>query len=234
MTGTLYVVATPIGHLGDLSARARETLAAVRLIAAEDTRHTATLLAHHGVKTPLTSFYDAIERTKTPELLRRLTAGDSIALVSDAGTPGIADPGGHLIPRAIAAGIPVVAIPGPCAAITALIVSGLPMDRFVFEGYLPPKGGPRRRRLEALRGEPRTIICYETPHRLIKSLAAIREILGDVPMSVARELTKQFEEVRRGTVSQHMEHFEARPPRGEFVLVFRSMPLDAAPGGVVY
>lgn len=236
MPGTLYVVATPIGNLGDLSPRAVETLKAVDLIAAEDTRHTAILLKHAGVTTPVTSFYDAIERRKTPELIRRLAAGESVALVSDAGTPGIADPGGYLIPQAIAAGIPVVAIPGPCAAITALVASGLSMERFVFEGYLPVKPGKRRRRLEALRGDERTVVCYETPHRLVKSLSAIHEVLGDVPMSVARELTKQFEEIRRGPVSAHLAHFTAHPPKGEFVLVFRAAAeaLDTRPSDVVY
>lgn len=221
MAGTLTLVATPIGHLGDLSARAIETLQSADLIAAEDTRHTKILLARHGIVTPLTPFYDAIERRKTPALIRRLQAGEKIALVSDAGTPGIADPGGYLIPRAVAAGIPVVAIPGPCAAIAALVVSGLPMGRFVFEGYLPAKAGKLRRRLEALKGEERTVVCYETPHRLVKSLAVIQEVLGDVPMSIARELTKQFEEVQRGKVSEHLAHFQANPPKGELVLVFR-------------
>lgn len=222
MPGTLYVVATPIGNLGDFSARAVETLNVVAVIAAEDTRHTGILLKQYGIATPVTSVYDAVERRKTPELIRRLAAGESVALVSDAGTPGIADPGGYLIPQAISAGIPVVAIPGPCAAITALVASGLPMERFVFEGYLPVKPGKLRRRLEALRGEERTVVCYETPHRLVKSLSAIHEVLGDVPMSVARELTKQFEEIRRGPMSEHLAHFTAHPPKGEFVLVFRA------------
>ena len=223
-SGMLYIVATPIGHLGDLSARAIETLTSVDLIAAEDTRHTRGLLQHYGIQTPMTSFYDAIERRKTPELLAKLRAGARIALVSDAGTPGIADPGGYLIPQVIAAGIPVVTIPGACAAIAALVVSEFPMERFVFEGYLPVKSGKLQRRLEALRVEERTIVCYETPHRLIKSLTAIRAMLGDVPMAVARELTKQFEEVRRGPVSEHLQHFQAHTPRGEFVLVFRAGP----------
>ncbi|OGX38977.1 MAG: 16S rRNA (cytidine(1402)-2'-O)-methyltransferase [Omnitrophica WOR_2 bacterium RIFCSPHIGHO2_02_FULL_68_15] len=222
MPGTLYLVATPIGNLGDFTARAVEVLRGAALIAAEDTRHAQILLARYEIPTPVESFYDAVERAKTPALLRRLGEGQSVALISDAGTPGIADPGGYLIPQALAAGVPVVAIPGPCAALAALTVSGLPMDRFVFEGYLPQKPGPRRRRLEALTGEPRTIVCYETPHRLMKSLAAIQEVLGDVRMSVARELTKQFEEVRRGTVAEHRAHFEHHPPRGEFVLVFRA------------
>ena len=222
MPGTLYVVATPIGNLGDLSARAVEVLRTAELIAAEDTRHTRILLARHGITTPMTSFYDAIERRKTPELIAKLRAGAWIALVSDAGTPGIADPGGYLVPQVIAAGIPVVAIPGPCAALAALVVSGLPMERFVFEGYLPVKVGKLRRQLESLRGEGRTIVCYETPHRLLKHLAAIREILGDISMSVARELTKHFEEIRRGVVSEHLAHFQRHPPKGEFVLVFRA------------
>lgn len=231
MTGTLYVVATPIGHLGDLSVRAVEVLRTVDLIAAEDTRHTRGLLAHYGLQTPMTSCYDAVERRKTPELIAKLRAGARIALVSDAGTPGIADPGGYLVPQVLAEGIPVVAIPGPCAALAALVVSGLPMERFVFEGYLPVKPGKRQRRLEALRVEERTVVCYETPHRLVKSLAAIQEALGDVPMAVARELTKQFEEVRRGLVSEHLQHFQAHAPRGEFVLVFRPL---TNPRAVVY
>lgn len=220
--GTLYVVATPIGHLDDCSARAVETLRSVALIAAEDTRHTRRLLERYGLRVPMVSFYDAVERPRTAELLHRLQRGEPVALVSDAGTPGIADPGGHLIPRAIEAGVPVVAIPGPCAAIAALVVSGLPMDRFVFEGYLPVKPGKLRHRLGALRTESRTIVCFETPHRLVKTLTAIREVLGDVRMSVARELTKQFEEVRRGPASEHLAHFTEHPPRGEFVLVLRA------------
>lgn len=222
MPGTLYLVATPIGNLGDMTARAVEVLRGVALIAAEDTRHARILLARYAITTPVESFYDAVERARTPALVTRLADGQSVALISDAGTPGIADPGGHLIPQALAAGAPVVAVPGPCAALAALTVSGLPMDRFVFEGYLPPKGGKRRRALEALAGEPRTVVCYETPHRLLKSLADIRAVLGDVPMSVARELTKSFEEVRRGTVSEHQTHFQQHPPRGEFVLAFRA------------
>lgn len=216
------MVATPIGNLGDVTGRALEVLRTAGLIAVEDTRHARIFLDRYGVTTPTLSLYDAVERRKTPELIRRLQQGGAVALVSDAGTPGIADPGGYLIPQAIAAGIPVIAIPGPCAAIAALVVSGLPMERFVFEGYLPVKPGKRRRRLESLRGEERTVVCYETPHRLLKSLSAIQEVLGDIPMSVARELTKQFEEVRRGTVSQHLAHFRAHPPKGEFVLVFKS------------
>ena len=215
-------MATPIGHLGDCSARALETLQTVELIAAEDTRQTQRLLARHGITTPCASFYDAVERRKTPGLLARLQQGARIALVSDAGTPGIADPGGYLIPQALAAGIPVIAIPGPCAALAALVVSGFPMDRFVFEGYLPSKTGKRQRRLEALRGEPRTIVCYETPHRLLKSLAAIQATLGEISLCVARELTKVFEEVRRGPVEAHLEHFRDHPPRGELTLVFRA------------
>ena len=222
MSGTLYLVATPIGHLSDVTTRALEVLRSADLIAAEDTRHTKILLTHYGLDKPLTSVYDAVERAKTPQLIEQLRQGRTIALVSDAGTPGVADPGGYLIPQAIAAGVPVVAIPGPCAAITALVVSGLPMERFVFEGYLPVKPGKRTQRLQALRGESRTIVCYETPHRLLKSLAAIHEVLGDVPMSVARELTKRFEEVRRGRVSEHLQHFQQHPPKGEFVLVFRA------------
>jgi len=227
--GTLFVVATPIGNLADISRRALDALRTVRLIAAEDTRRTRKLLSRHGITTPVASFYDAVERPKTPELLARLAGGESVALVCDAGTPGIADPGGHLIPQAIRAGIPVAAIPGPCAAIAALVVSGLPMERFVFEGYLPVKPGKRRKILEAWSKEHRTIVCYEAPHRLVRSLTEILDVVGDVPMSAARELTKQFEEVRRGRVREILAHFQGTPPRGELTLVLRAAPSGNAP-----
>jgi 16S rRNA (cytidine1402-2'-O)-methyltransferase len=218
MAGTLFLVATPIGNLDDITLRALETLTTVALIACEDTRQTAKLLARHQIRTPLASLHDHNERQRTPELLERLRSGAAIALVSDGGTPLISDPGWWLVRRAIDEGLPVTWIPGPTAAIGALVLSGLPTDRFIFEGFLPVKPGERRRRLEALRGEARTVIAYESPHRLLKTLRDMREIMGDVQVSCGRELTKRFEEVVRGRVSEAIRHFEAHAPRGEFVL----------------
>jgi len=217
--GTLYVVATPIGNLKDLSARAVETLKAVDLVACEDTRQTGKLLAHEGIRKPLVSLHEHNERLRAPGLIEQLNAGRSIALVSDGGTPLISDPGWWLVHRAIEAQIPVRWIPGPTALIGGLVLSGLPTDRFVFEGFLPAKAGARRQRLEALKGETRTVILYESPHRLLRTLHEIRETLGDISMACARELTKMFEEVRRGKASELLSHFEQHPPRGEFVLV---------------
>ena len=216
--GTLYVVATPIGNLKDITLRAIETLKSVALIACEDTRQTQKLLHHYEIRKPLVSVHDHNERARTPELLDRLRAGDSVALVSDGGTPLISDPGWWLVHRAIEEQLPVSWIPGPTALIGALVLSGLPMERFVFEGFLPIKSGARRKRLEALKHEERTIILYEAPHRVLKVLQEIREVMGDVSMTCARELTKTFEEVRRGMASGLVHHFEQHLPRGEFVI----------------
>lgn len=222
MSGTLYVVATPIGNLGDLARRAIETLKAVDLIACEDTRQTGKLLKHYQIDKPLTSLHDHNERQQTPGLIDRLKQGRSIALVSDGGTPLVSDPGWWLAHRAIDEQIPVSWVPGPAALIGGLVLSGLPTDRFVFEGFLPPKPGARRKRLEALKQETRTIVLYESPHRLLKTLRDIREVLGDVRMAAARELTKMFEEVQRGHVSDLVKHFEQKPPKGELVIVFHN------------
>jgi 16S rRNA (cytidine1402-2'-O)-methyltransferase len=222
MSGTLFVVGTPIGNLGDLSPRALETLRAADVIACEDTRQTGRLLHRHGLARPLVSLHDHNERQRVPGLLERLREGRSVALVSDGGTPLVSDPGWRLVHEAAAAHLPVTWIPGPAACIGALVLSGLPAERFVFEGFLPAKAGARRARLEALRGERRTIILYESPHRLLKTLREIREALGEVPVTCARELTKMFEEVRRGRVSELIAAFERRPPRGEVTLVFRA------------
>lgn len=215
--GILYLVATPIGNLGDLSHRAVEVLKAADLIACEDTRHSRILLDHYGIRKPLTSFHDFSEKRRAPELVEKAKNGAKIALVSDAGTPGIADPGFRLVAEAIREGVRLEAIPGPSAFVTALVLSGFPTDRFAFEGFLPVKDGQRRNRLKALTGENRTVIFYESPHRILKSLAAIRETLGDPEIAVARELTKKFEEVLRGKASE----VEARlkKPLGEFVIV---------------
>ena len=225
MTGTLYIVATPIGNLQDITLRAIETLKRADLIACEDTRHSATLLRAHGIHAPTTSYHSYSGQGKSQQLLERVREGQRVALISDAGLPGISDPGTALIQQAIAEGLPVEVIPGPSASLMALVLSGLPTDRFVFEGFLPVKPGPRRKRLEALRNEPRTAIVYESPHRLLKTLAAIEEVLGDVTMSCSRELTKQFEETRREPVSALRAHFTQHSPRGEFVLVLPPMRL---------
>ena len=220
MGGTLFIVSTPIGNLKDITLRALETLKGVDAVACEDTRQTGKLLAHYEIKKPLTALHDHNERFKTPELVNRLKGGQSIALVSDGGTPLISDPGWRLVHEAIAADVPVTWIPGASALLGALVLSGLPVDKFVFEGFLPPKSAARQRRLSFLKQEARTVILYESPHRLVKTLTDIRDILGDIEIACARELTKLFEEVRREKVTQMLAHFEKHPPRGEFVLVF--------------
>jgi 16S rRNA (cytidine1402-2'-O)-methyltransferase len=219
MAGVLYIVSTPIGNLEDISFRALRVLKEVATVAAEDTRHTKTLLAHYGIGTPLTSYHDFNKEEKAPVLLERLKDGHSVALVSDAGTPTISDPGYFLITQALAAGITVVPVPGPSAVLTALAASGLPTDAFVFEGFLPRKSGPRRRLLESLRDERRTVIVFESPHRLRSSLELIREILGDRRIVLARELTKIHEEFLRGTAEELLKTLGARTIRGELTLV---------------
>ncbi len=218
--GTLYIIGTPIGNLRDVTLRALDTLRDVALIACEDTRQTAKLLAAQQIRTPMVSLHDHNERQRTPELLARLKAGDSVALVCDGGTPLISDPGWWLVRRALDAEVPVGWVAGPTALIGALVLSGLPTERFVFEGFLPAKPGQRRARLESLKGEPRTVVLYESPHRLLKMLADVEAIFGDIVMSVSRELTKRFEETRREPVSRLRAHFAQQPPRGEFVIVF--------------
>jgi 16S rRNA (cytidine1402-2'-O)-methyltransferase len=218
----LYIVSTPIGNLKDITIRAVEVLKAADLIAAEDTRHTGGLLKHYDIHTPVTSYFEHNEQTKARYLLGLLREGKNIALVSDAGTPGVSDPGYRLIRLALDNGISVTVVPGPCAAIAALSLSGLPNDRFCFEGFLPAKPGARRRRLAALKGEDRTVIFYESPHRLVKSLADIAEVLGDPEVVIARELTKKFEEVKAGRATELAAAFTASPPRGEFVLLVKA------------
>ena len=216
--GTLYVVATPIGNLEDITLRALRVLREVDLIAAEDTRHTGRLLAHYGISTPQTSYHDHNKRLKLEPILEALTQGD-VALVCDAGTPGLSDPGYRLVREALARGFPVVPVPGPSALVAALVVSGLPTDAFVFLGFLPRRSGERRRLLAEVADQQRTLVAFEAPHRLLESLADIETVLGDRPIAVARELTKLHEEVWRGTVRQARAHFEAHPPRGEITLV---------------
>lgn len=218
--GTLYIVATPIGNLEDITLRALRTLAGVDMIAAEDTRRTRNLLTHHGISRPLVSYHDHNKVKQAPRLLAMLQVPQSVALVTDAGTPGIADPAYYLLQVVLPQDIPVVPIPGVTAAMTALSVSGLPTDRFVFEGFLPIKAGRRRQRLEALREEPRTIVFYESPHRLLKLLQEIGDHLGtDRRVMIGRELTKRFEEIRRGTASSLLAELASRSIRGEFTVI---------------
>lgn len=220
VTGTLFLVGTPIGNLGDLGRRAAETLAAVDLIAAEDTRRTGRLLAHlQLVDRPLVSFFEGNERQRTGQLLARLREGRSVALVTDGGMPAISDPGFRLVRACAAEGIEVRVVPGPSAAIAGLTVSGLPTDRFVFEGFLPRKASERRRRLRELATEPRTIVCFESPKRTRSFLAEALEVLGDRPAAVARELTKLHEETVRGRLSELIAHIGDEGLRGEVVVV---------------
>lgn len=227
--GTLYIVGTPIGNLEDITQRALRILREVAVIAAEDTRQTRKLLNHFGINTPAVSYHEHNLRTAGPALIQRLIAGEDVALVTDAGMPAISDPGEDLVRLAIEAGVAVVPIPGPTAFATALVVSGLSTERFVFEGFLPNKGKERRAALERLKTEPRTVMLYEAPHRVTDTLADLRDALGDRPMAAARELTKLYEEVRRGTPAELLAHFEAHQPRGEFVLVI-SGAQPQAPG----
>jgi 16S rRNA (cytidine1402-2'-O)-methyltransferase len=223
--GVLYVVSTPIGNLEDITLRALRILHSVDLIAAEDTRHTRKLLTHHGISRPLVSYHDHNEAAQAPRLLALLQDGKSIALVTDAGTPGIADPAYYLLQTLLPHAIPIVPIPGPTAAMAALSVSGLPMDRFIFEGFLPIKSGRRRQRLEELAADTRTIVLYESPHRLLRLLQELVSHCGtERRLVVARELTKRFEEVARGTTSTLLELFQGRTIRGEFTLVLAGRP----------
>jgi len=228
MPGTLYVVATPLGNLEDISLRALRILKEVDLIAAEDTRHSRKLLLHYGITTRLTSYYDEIERRKAPQLVEQLRDGRRIALISDAGTPGIADPGYHLVRAAIAAGVRVEPIPGPSAVATALSVSGLPTDRFVFEGFVPAKTAARARFFQDLAAEQRTIVVYEAARRLVRCLEDLQAALGDRPLAVGRELTKMFEEVLRGTVGEVLPVLRDRTASmelpGEVTLVIGGRP----------
>jgi len=219
----LYIVSTPIGNLKDISLRALEILKSADLIAAEDTRQTRKLLARYGIHTPLTSYFEHNKFIKGPYLMRQLKEGKNIALVTDSGTPGISDPGYRLIQLAIQDKIALTAIPGPSALIDALVLSGLPSDRFIFEGYLPVKSGARKKRLKEILKEKRTVIFYESPHRLIKALKDIQEILRNREIVVLRELTKKFEQVVRGNAAAILQYFQAHLPRGEFVLLIKGL-----------
>jgi 16S rRNA (cytidine1402-2'-O)-methyltransferase len=217
---TLYLVGTPIGNLSDMTVRGLEVLRSVDTIAAEDTRHTGKLLHHFQIQTTQISYHEHNEQQRIPELIAKLQAGKSIALVTDAGVPGISDPGYQLVAACVAAGIQVVPIPGVTAAITALSASGLPTDRFVFEGFLPAKGEPRRERLRSVEGESRTIIFYESPHRLRQTLGDLAATFGgERQIVLARELTKLHEEFWRGTVDAAIAHYTHTEPQGEYTLV---------------
>ena len=226
-SGVLYVVATPIGNLGDISARAREILAAASAVAAEDTRHSGRLLRELGLERPLVSLHEHNERARVSELVARLCAGESIALVSDAGTPLVSDPGYLLVAAAIEAGIVVTPVPGPSAVIAALSASGLPSDRFCFEGFLPARAAARRRRLAELAAESRTLVVYEAPHRIADCLADLAQTLGEERRAcVAREITKRFETFYRGTLGELAARAKADPDlaRGESVVLVEGAP----------
>ena len=219
MTGHLYVVGTPIGNLADLSERARETLGSVDLVAAEDTRRTGRLLAHLGLKVRMLSFFEGNERQRIDELLDRLREGERVALVSDAGMPAVSDPGFRLLRAAVDAGVEISVVPGPSAVTAALVVSGLPTDRWVFEGFLPRRPSERRERLRALAHDPRTVVLFESPLRVITLLRDVLVELGDRRAAVARELTKLHEEVVRGRISEVLASLLDSEPRGELVVV---------------
>lgn len=225
--GGLHIVATPIGNLEDLTLRARKTLASVDLIACEDTRVTRKLLSAYGLSTPAVAYHDHNAARMRPRLIERLKNGQSVALVTDAGTPLVADPGFKLVRAVLDAGLPVTALPGPSAGLTALLLSGLPSDRFLFAGFLPPKQGARRTALGEWRALRASLIFFESPRRLAASLTDMLSELGDRPAAVARELTKRYEEVRRGTLSELGDHYRSRgAPKGEVVVVVGPAPAD--------
>ena len=218
--GTLYIVSTPIGNLEDITLRAIRTLKEADLVAAEDTRRANILFKTYDISTPLTSFYSQNMKKKSPGIVESLKKGSNVALISDSGTPGISDPGFVLISDCIRSEIPITAIPGPAALISALVLSGKPTNKFVFEGFLSNKQAKRRKQLDKLKEEERTVIVYESPHRIEKFLKDFIDAAGDREIVLAREITKKFEEVRREKASQHLEHFEKTKPRGEFIVVF--------------
>jgi 16S rRNA (cytidine1402-2'-O)-methyltransferase len=232
--GVLYLVGTPIGNVGDLSPRARHVLAHVDRIACEDTRRSGLLLHNLGLRNReqgprLLSFHEHNQASRIPELLTALAAGEAIAVISDAGLPGISDPGEMLVAAARAAGATVICIPGPCAITTALVSSGLPSGRFSFEGFLPPKPNQRRTRLRELANDSRTLVLFEAPHRLVALLEDLLAELGDRPVAVMRELTKRHEQQVGPSLSAALAHFRATPPQGEFTLVLGGASLTAAP-----
>ena len=227
MTCALYLVATPIGNLSDISARAAQTLSDVDFIAAEDTRVTLKLLRHLDIKKQLISYHEHNRRESGERIISRLQSGESCALVTDAGTPGISDPGEELVRMCVESKIPVIAIPGPCAAIAALAVSGLPAGRFTFEGFLSTARKNRFERLSELKTEKRTMIFYEAPHKLMRTLGDMLTVFGERRVAISRELTKLYEETLRFTLSEAISHFGQMPPRGELVLIIEGTEKDS-------
>lgn len=220
MTGTLYIVSTPIGNLEDITLRAIRTLKEVDLVAAEDTRRALVLLKAYGIEKQVLSYHSHSGRAKSDQIINKLLEGKNIALVSDSGTPGISDPGGVLVSAALDAGIKVTAAPGATGVITALVISGKPTHKFVFEGFLSNKSARRKKQLEELCREERTVVVYESPHRIEKFMQDMASIDPEREVITAREMTKKFEEVRRNTAAGHLEWFRTNRPRGEFVVVF--------------
>jgi 16S rRNA (cytidine1402-2'-O)-methyltransferase len=231
VSGTLHVIATPLGNLGDLSPRAEELLRAVSVIACEDTRRTARLLARHGIETPTLSCHRFNERSRLEPILDRLRGGEDVALVSDGGSPGISDPGALLVRAALEAGLSVRPVPGPSAVTALLSVSGLPADRYAFDGFLPHRPGERRRRLRELRAEPRTLVLFESPHRILETLAEIRDIFGDRPLVLGRELTKQYETILHGRADEVARELGGEV-KGEITLVLAGAGVDDAAAGL--
>ena len=219
----LYVVATPIGNLGDLTLRALEVLKSVDVIAAEDTRHSGMLLKHFEIKKPLVSYHEHNEAMRTAQLVERLAADENVALITDAGTPALSDPGARLIRACIERGLPLTIIPGPSSILAALVGSGFSTERFYFGGFLPVKSGQRERELRATAERAETTIFFESPYRLTKTLAVCTGVMPDRQLCVARELTKKFEEFRHGIASELLAHYEAHPPKGEIVLVISQL-----------
>jgi 16S rRNA (cytidine1402-2'-O)-methyltransferase len=219
----LYVVATPIGNLGDMTFRALEVLKSVDLIAAEDTRHSGMLLKHFEIKKPLVSYHEHNEAMRTAQLVERLAADENVALITDAGTPALSDPGARLIRACIERGLPLTIIPGPSSILAALVGSGFSTERFYFGGFLPVKSGQRERELRATAERGETTVFFESPYRLTKTLAVCTGIMPDRQLCVARELTKKFEEFRHGIASELLAHYEAHPPKGEIVLVISQL-----------
>lgn len=219
MSGRLFIVGTPIGNLEDITLRALRVLKEADLIACEDTRRTLKLLNHYGIKNPLLSYHEFNERTRAAQLVKKLKEGLNVALVSDAGMPGISDPGFQAIRASIEEGLPIVPVPGPSAVLAALVISGLPVHRFAFEGFLPERSGARRRLLLELKDEARTLVFFESPRRLKKALQDISEIFGNRKAAIARELTKKFETVYRGFLEELIREMENSAPKGEMVLV---------------
>lgn len=221
--GTLFIVSTPIGNMKDITLRALETLGSVDGIACEDTRETQKLLMHHRIRVPMISFHDHSGQGRLQDLIDRLKEGQRIALVTDNGTPLVSDPGFTLVREALRQGIRVEPVPGPSAVLAALVASGLPCEKFIFEGFVPPKEGGRRKMLEALREEKRTMIFYESPHRIVKTLAAMAEIFGERPACLAREVTKKFEEFLRGNLKEILTEVLKRNKLGEMVIVVEGL-----------